>query len=403
MMKSNQYHNYWFTIPILCFAVILGPMGVDLYAPSLPWIAKGLNASPHLTRLTLPCFSYGVAIGSLIFGTLSDAFGRKKPLTIGLALYVVISLLCTASPNVYSLLALRFMQGFFLASLFVGYRAFIADVYGPVNKIQHAMAPIGLFFSLSPIISPFIGAYLQHFLGWEANFVFLAAYGALVLCAFLILPETHWQRTPIHKQQIFKRYLQILTTPVFWVGILFMSVSSIIVIFAVTGSFLIQDILGYSAITFGHTALSLGAACFVGSYVYRFMQSRFKLARIVISNLLAALASAIILAILSIQFPINFWAITIPVFAIFFFISCAGLYQVGTGICISLFPEMAGTAGAASSIIYLLVLSLLVSLASLLKVQTAIPLAIFYLIILITLLVVAIIFSATSSGRAKMG
>ncbi|MEM9243960.1 MAG: MFS transporter [Pseudomonadota bacterium] len=391
-MQKDQYHTYWFIIPVLCFAAILGIMAIDLNAPSLPWIARSLHASPYLVRLTVPFNSYGVAVGAFIFGALLDAFGRKKPIIMAMIAYIIISLLCALSPTIHILLLLRFTQGFCLASMFVGYRAIVADVYGPVNKVHHAMATIGMFVSMSPIFAPSIGGYLQHIFGWQANFIFLAIYGFLVVCALSILPETHWQRTPIRHQQISKRYIKILATPRFWLGIMFMCVGTIVVSFAIIGSFLIQDVLGYSAIVFGHTALCLGILCFIGSYVYRLLLRHFALAKILIFNTLAAIVTAIIFVMLATQWKINYWTITLPVAAIFFFISCAGIYQVGTGICTSLFPEMAGTVGAVSAIIFLLISSVIISIASFLKAHTATPLAMLYLIVLITLFILTLVF-----------
>src|SRR3982751_5955400 len=94
----------------------LGPLSLDTYLPALPTIADDLGASTSSTQLTLTATLVGLALGQVVFGPLSDALGRRRPLLVGLTLYVVASLACSVAPNVEALIALRAVQGFAAAS-----------------------------------------------------------------------------------------------------------------------------------------------------------------------------------------------------------------------------------------------------------------------------------------------
>src|ERR671920_521437 len=90
----------------------LGPLSLDTYLPALPTIAGDLSASTSATQLTLTATLVGLALGQVVFGPLSDALGRRRPLLIGLSLFVAASLACALAPNIETLIGLRAVQGF---------------------------------------------------------------------------------------------------------------------------------------------------------------------------------------------------------------------------------------------------------------------------------------------------
>jgi len=170
-----------------------------------------------------------------------------------------------------------------------------------------------------------------------------------------------------------------------------MGVNGFAVMFAVVGPFLIQDVLHYNAIVFGHTALFLGLSFLLGSYCYRFLLRHVSLSKIILMGTLLAIIVDIVFLILAAKFSIHYWSIVIPVIVIYFAIGCSGLYQSGSGLCISLFPAMAGAASSVSAVVYFIVLGLSGSVASLLQSDTAMPLAIAYLALFMVCFLVFVI------------
>jgi MFS transporter, DHA1 family, multidrug resistance protein len=167
-----------------------GPVSLDTYLPGLPELSRDLGVSASAAQLTLTACLVGLAGGQLIAGPLSDAFGRRRPLLIGLAAFTAASLLCAAAPDVWTLTVARVLQGAAGAAGIVIARAVARDLYSGT--------PLARFFSLlllvnglAPILAPVVGGQLLHVTDWRGVFVVLAGFGAaLFLAAAVGLRET---------------------------------------------------------------------------------------------------------------------------------------------------------------------------------------------------------------------
>ncbi|MFF7459071.1 multidrug effflux MFS transporter [Kitasatospora sp. NPDC008115] len=178
------------TIVVLGGLVALGPLTTDLYLPGLPAIADDLAAEPAAVQLTLTFSMFGVAAGQLLFGPLSDRFGRRPPLLAGLVVYTLASVACVVAPNLAVLIAARFVQGAAGAAGLVIGRAVARDRFEGVAMIRF-LASITLISGLAPILAPLFGAQLLRFTSWRGTFGALAALGLLLtLVAFGALRET---------------------------------------------------------------------------------------------------------------------------------------------------------------------------------------------------------------------
>ncbi|HAV16528.1 MAG TPA: Bcr/CflA family drug resistance efflux transporter, partial [Acinetobacter nosocomialis] len=104
---QRQYSIGW--IMLLALLTALGPLSIDMYLPALPQMAHDFGVSTQMVANTLPAYFFGLAIGQLVYGPLSDRIGRKKPLYFGLALYAVASLFCVLATNEWSLIAARIL------------------------------------------------------------------------------------------------------------------------------------------------------------------------------------------------------------------------------------------------------------------------------------------------------
>jgi DHA1 family bicyclomycin/chloramphenicol resistance-like MFS transporter len=168
----------------------LGPLALDAYLPALPNIADELRASTSATQLTLTATLAGLGLGQLVFGPLSDAFGRRRPLAVGLVLYVVASVLCAVAPTIEVLVALRFVLGLAGAAGMVSAMAIARDSADGAT-LARLFAALMLVTGAAPVFAPVLGGQLLLVTSWRGIFALLAALGLLMLVvAVLRLPET---------------------------------------------------------------------------------------------------------------------------------------------------------------------------------------------------------------------
>jgi DHA1 family bicyclomycin/chloramphenicol resistance-like MFS transporter len=168
----------------------LPSLSLDFYLPALPAIARELGTAQSTAELTMTACLLGFAVGLLISGPISDAHGRRRPLLIGLALYVVVTLLCALVPSIWALLVLRLLQGATGAVGMVTGNAIIRD--RSTGAVAAKMfATLMLANGAAPILGPVLGAQLLTFVDWRGVFVVLGLVGAVVLVfAVRSLPET---------------------------------------------------------------------------------------------------------------------------------------------------------------------------------------------------------------------
>lgn len=177
-------------ILILGVLTAFGPFSVDMYLPSFPALARDLEASAAAVQATLSAFLVGLAFGQLVLGPLSDRFGRRTPLLVGLVLYVLASAACALAPNIESLWAARLAQSVGACAMLVIARAAVRDLYHGAEAARFFSLLI-LVLGTAPIVGPPLGAFMLETFGWRGIFWLLAAIGsAAFLAVALGLPET---------------------------------------------------------------------------------------------------------------------------------------------------------------------------------------------------------------------
>ena len=181
---------------LLALLTAVGPLAVDLYLPSLPAIGAALGASPAAVGLTISSYLIGFACGQVIWGPLSDRYGRKPGMLAALAIFCVATLVCAAAPTIETLIAARALQAVGSAGAIVLARAVVRDLYeGP--RAGRELSLMAMIMGLAPIVAPLIGSVLQETFGWRACFVFIFAAGIVAVAAVRwLLPETLRARPP---------------------------------------------------------------------------------------------------------------------------------------------------------------------------------------------------------------
>ena len=167
-----------------------GPLSIDLYLPGLPSLTKELHASASAAQLTLTGCMLGIGVGQLIAGPMSDRFGRRRPLLIGLAGFTLASLACAVMPSIWPLIAVRFIQGLVGGVGIVIARAIVRDLFGGVTAAR-MFATLMAITGIAPVLAPILGAQILRFTSWRGTFVALAIVGlGMVAMAAFGLRET---------------------------------------------------------------------------------------------------------------------------------------------------------------------------------------------------------------------
>ena len=183
----------WF-IPFLGALSALGPLSNDLYVPSLPLVAKGLEAGGGPVQLTLSTLLLGLSLGALLYGPLSDQYGRKPVLAAGLAVYVAAAVMAALAQSLATLVLWRFLQGLGASSGSVLARAIVLDRWRG-EQASRALSWMAIFTFLSPVLAPLFGGQIASFGHWPTIFwVHAAAGAACLVIALATVPGS--QRDP---------------------------------------------------------------------------------------------------------------------------------------------------------------------------------------------------------------
>ena len=175
---------------VLGFLSALGPLTIDMYLPSLPTITTDLQSTEAAVQLTLTGTLFGLALGQLLIGPLSDAIGRRAPLLAGVGVHVLASVLCVIAPNLAVLGTLRVLQGLGAAAAAVVAMAVVRDLFSGFAAAK-LLSRLMLVIGVAPILAPTIGGTVLHWTSWRGVFVVLTLVSIAILAATaLFLPET---------------------------------------------------------------------------------------------------------------------------------------------------------------------------------------------------------------------
>jgi len=242
-------------------------LGASLYLPALPSMSDDLNLSASDISFTMTVYLIAFAAASILFGPLSDHWGRRILIQGGIALYLVGSVLCAFAQGFETLIAGRIVQAAGGSAIPVAIRAMAREAYDDEGMIS-VLGWVGAVSSLVPILAPVLGGLLTQTWGWRINFHLLAAVTLLMgLYAVRNTPETlsEANRTPFDIVDTLRTYGSMSVTPAFIVPVI-----PILLCFAAQGAYLVGapfifvDLLGMKPAAFGATSLVLVGALFIG-------------------------------------------------------------------------------------------------------------------------------------------
>ncbi|EFN5357200.1 multidrug effflux MFS transporter [Escherichia coli] len=290
----------------------IGPMCTDLYLPALPEMSEQLAATTTITQLTLTASLIGLGVGQLLFGPLSDKIGRKRPLILSLLLFIVSSILCATTNNIYWLVVWRFIQGIAGAGGSVLSRSIARDKYQGVTLTQF-FALLMTVNGLAPALSPVLGGYIVSTFDWRTLFWVMAEISTVLLLGCLLfinetLPEN-------------KRGSSLL----------------------LTGRSVLQKEFGFSPMQFSLVFGLNGIGLIIASWIFSRLARRINAMTLLRGGLIAAILCALLTVLCAwTQLPIP------ALVALFFTIAfCSGIGTVGGAEAMSgVGTQESGTASA---------------------------------------------------------
>ena len=183
---------------LLALITFSGTLAMHIFVPALPQAARELGASIGAMQMTMSVYIFGLAVGQLVYGPLSDRFGRRSMLTLGLVIYTVTGLWAAFAPDVDTLIVVRLLQALGgCAGLVIG-RAIVRDTALPTEAARR-LAIMNLMVAVGPGLAPLLGGALTSAFGWRSIFFLLAGLGVInLLCTWKLLPETRSNTVPMH-------------------------------------------------------------------------------------------------------------------------------------------------------------------------------------------------------------
>ncbi|NDV81928.1 Bcr/CflA family efflux MFS transporter [Bacteroides sp. 51] len=345
----------WVVILILALLTALEPLSIDLYLPGFIQIADAFNTPINNVQISLSTFLGGFAIGQLIWGPLADKFGRKKPILMSLAIFIVASVACIYAQTVEQLWVIRFVQAIGGCGGVVIARAVVTDYFDKSDTLK-IFSLLALIMGIAPIIAPIAGNGILRLFSWEALFAVLVILGIIMfLFTMFALPETHKPRlVPENsKTNVFRDYISILRVKKFFIYSLIAGIANgALMIYVANGPFLIMEYGKLSNNAFSVIFAINAFGLMLASYLTSYLQKSIPVNKLVkLSIIFMFFISAVLLVLMWMN--ANIYLI---LFALFFYIFPIGiLFPTTTELAITPFVNNSGTASALFGSIQLLV------------------------------------------------
>jgi MFS transporter, DHA1 family, multidrug resistance protein len=346
LQKMNK-PNRSLLILILGLLSAIGPFSIDMYLPGFPAIAASLGVSVDEVSYSLASFFIGICAGQLIYGPLLDRYGRKKPLYVGLVIYIIASIGCALSNSVEALIVFRLLQALGGCVGMVAPAAIVRDVF-PVSENAKIFSLLILVLGVSPIIAPTVGSYVIIAFGWHAVFIVLAVITSLLLVTVIfLLPETK-QPDPtmsLRPKPILKNFVYVLKQPQFTTYAFSGAIAAAGLFAYLSGSpFVFMKLFNVTEQQYGWIFGLIAAGLITCSQLNNVLLRKFTSAQIIKTVLMVQTTIGLLLFLGSLFNLHNLFSI---ITLMFLFLSCQGFsFPNSSALSLAPFTKEAGSAAA---------------------------------------------------------
>lgn len=334
-------------ILILGSLTALGSFSIDMYLPGFSDIAKDLNTTVAKVSMSLSSYFIGISAGQLLYGPLLDRFGRKKPLFVGLMVYILASLGCAYVTDIDSFILLRFIQAIGSCAATVASVAMVRDLF-PVKDIPKVFSLLMLVLGLSPMLAPTIGGYVTEDYGWHNVFLILMFMGISILVASQIgLPNSYKPDVSISlkPKPIISNFLKVLKEPQFYTYAFTGAIAfSGLFTYVAASPIIFMDIYHVDAKTYGWIFAFMSVSFIGSSQLNSVLLKRFSSEQMIFGALILQSIVSIVFLVLSLN---NLLGLYETIVMLFVFLGCLGISNPNTaGLTMAPFAKNAGSASA---------------------------------------------------------
>ena len=339
--------TYILYVVILGLLTTIGPFSIDMYLPGFDDIARSLGTTPARVALSLSSYFIGISAGQLLYGPLLDRYGRKRPLYVGLAVYIIATLICMQAKDIDTLIVLRFIQAVGSCAAQVAAMAMVRDLFG-AKESARVFSLLLLVIGLSPMIAPTVGGYVVVSFGWRTVFLILAVLCALItLLTIFFLPESYPpdKTFSLKPGPIIRNFAAVLRIRQFVIYVLLEAFSFAGLFAYVSGSpILFMNIFHVDKRTYGWIFAFLSVA-FIGlSQFNALLLKRFRGEKII----RVALTGQVLVSLVFLAGAAAGWyGLGMTIFFLFLFLAFMGFtYPNAAALALAPFDKNAGTASS---------------------------------------------------------
>ena len=334
-------------ILILGSLTALGPFSIDMYLPGFSGIAKDLHTTVAKVSMTLSSYFIGISAGQLLYGPLLDRFGRKKPLFIGLMVYILASLGCIYVADIDTFIGLRFIQAIGSCAATVASVAMVRDLF-PVKDIPKVFSLLMLVLGLSPMLAPTIGGYVTEDYGWNTVYFILMCMGiAILIAAQLGLPNSYKPDTSISlkPKPIISNFMKVLKEPQFYTYAFTGSIAfSGLFTYVAASPIIFKDIYDVDAKTYGWIFAFMSVSFIGSSQLNSILLKKFSSEQMILAALISQSVISVVFLILALNDLLGLYE---TIIMLFLFLGCLGISNPNTaGLTMAPFAKNAGSASA---------------------------------------------------------
>jgi len=335
------------SVLILAFMASLGPFGDTEYTPSLPRIAAALDITYGHAQLTMSVYLAGFALGQILYGPLSDRFGRRPMILIAISTFLAGSVTCALSTDLSVLMVGRLVQALGASAGGTISNAAIRDAFPPEARTR-VFLRVNAIFALAPGVGPIAGSLIDHYFGWEANFWLLAVLAVLLLLTlFFGFAETN--RNPnlnaIQPREFFKNYLTLLVRPEYVsVAIIVGLGMGVVYGSLIEAPHLVMVELGYPSKMFAVVAACIVAGFIIGSVLCEWLERHIADVKLIGVGLGIMLVGSLALGWLEYANVVTLATVLAAISVIY--VGLAFVIPVGTSLAVAPFERIAGSASA---------------------------------------------------------